>query len=358
MTDRPLTAFSRKLLESIEGATTIPLFGNAPPFDWRRLSALLAARFDSKDFSIEPSEQAWGQAEEIKTSLGTHFFSTAIYLNPIQSPFYFAIPKADKNKLTALMMQGKAKSQVSEPLKEGFCRFLVLEALQAASELGPLAKLTPCLGDDAKFLEEESAFCIDVEIAFGEQSCWSRLIFPNSFRKAWIEHFSMCRSEYSISDLSKSTELSLGLECGFLTLTKEIWDEFEVGDFISLDRGSFGKDALAVLKFAEIPLFQARVKNDKITLTDYVFTNEEPMEKDTPEEESGSIKNVPLQVSVELARLKLTLDQLMHLNPGNVLELPIHPDQSVSLTVNGKKVGRAELLTLGETFGIRILELG
>ncbi len=76
------------------------------------------------------------------------------------------------------------------------------------------------------------------------------------------------------------------------------------------------------------------------------------------EEESVTIKDVPLSVSVELARLKITLDQLMHLNPGNMLTLPVHPDQGVVLTVNGKKVGRAELLYLGESLGIRILEIG
>jgi flagellar motor switch protein FliN len=96
------------------------------------------------------------------------------------------------------------------------------------------------------------------------------------------------------------------------------------------------------------------------------MTQEENMEEKSQaqelvqpaEESSGSIKDVPLNVCVELARLRITLDHLMHLNPGNMLELPIHPDQGVSLTVNGKKVGRAELIYVGETLGIRILELG
>jgi type III secretion system YscQ/HrcQ family protein len=353
MKEKPLAAMSRGVRELIEGSKTIPLFGNAPPFDWHRLSALLAARFEVKEFSIKPFEQAFRDSDEIKTGLGAHYFKTAIFLNPIPHPIFFAIPKADKNKLTALMMQGKAKSQISEPLKESFCRFLVLEALGASSEIDPISKLTPVLGDGETPFLEESAFCIDVEIAFGEHSCWSRLIFPNSFRKAWVEHFSLHTSEYSSSELAKSTELSLSLEYGTLSLGKEIWDDLEIGDFVPFDRGGEG---LAVLKLGDISLFQARVESEQITLTDYGFKNEENMEEN--EEESVSIKSIPLQVSVELARLGITLDQLMHLNPGNVLELPIDPDQSVTLRVNGKKVGRAELLSLGETFGIRILELG
>ena len=363
-----IAAILRKIPEIIEGADAIPLFGNAPPFDWHQLSSLLSSRFEAKDFSVHPSEQTWCTAKEVKEGLGANFFSAAIHLNPLQPPFYFAIPKADKNKLTAAMMQGKTKSQISEPLKEGFCRFLVLEALSASSGIEPLAKLTPSLGEKAE-IPEESAFCIDVEISFGENSCWSRLILPASFRKAWVEHFAMNPPEYFSHEIAKSTELVLGLECGSVLLSQKEWDDLERGDFVVLDRGSYNpieKTSTAVLKLGTVPLFQAKVEQDKMELIEYAFTNEENMASSnedgadlTPaEEESVSIKDVPLNVCVELARLKISLDDLMHLNPGNMLTLPVHPDQGVSLTVNGKKVGRAELLFLGESLGIRILELG
>ena len=175
-----------------------------------------------KDFSVQPSEQAWFTDEEIRKGLGAHYFCTQIFLHPLQSPFYFAIPKADKNKLTAWMMQGKAKVQISEPSKEGFCRFLVLEALAASSAMDPISKLTPSLGEKSE-IPEENAFCIDVEIALSEQSCWSRLIFPASFRKTWVEHFAKTPPEYFSSDLAKSTELVLGLECGTVVLSQTEW---------------------------------------------------------------------------------------------------------------------------------------
>lgn len=358
----------RKVLEFIEGTDQIPLFGNAPPFDWYRLSSLLAARFEMKDFSLQISEQAWIKAEKVQEGLGANYFCTSIFLNPIPSPFFFVIPKADKNKLTASMMQGKSKTQISEPLKEGFCRFLVLEALAASSSIDPISKLTPSLGEKSK-VPEENAFCIDVEISFGEQSCWSRLILPASFHKAWLEHFALHEMEYVSSELSKSTELILGLECGSVLLSPSECDDLKPGDFVLLDKGNYNVErntAMAVLKIGTIPLFQAKIERNQMELLEYAFTNEERMEQNsrddsrlTPaEEENTSIKDVPLNVCVELARLKITLDHLMHLNPGNTLELPIDPDQAVSLTVNGKKIGRAELLYLGESLGIRILEIG
>ncbi|HEV7737332.1 MAG TPA: FliM/FliN family flagellar motor switch protein, partial [Chlamydiales bacterium] len=69
-------------------------------------------------------------------------------------------------------------------------------------------------------------------------------------------------------------------------------------------------------------------------------------------------KELPMNVTVELARLRITLEKLIQLVPGNMIELPIQPDQPVHLTVNGQVIGKAELVQLGETLGIRILEIG
>lgn len=363
-----LAAILRRVPEIIEGADTIPLFGNAPPFDWHHLSSILSTRFEMKDFSIHPSRQSWRSPQEIEKELGADYFCTAIHLNPLSPPFYFAIPKADQNKLTTAMMEGKTKTQISEPLKEGFCRFLVLEGLSASSAIDPISKLTPTLGEAAK-IPHENAFCIDVEIAFGEVSCWSRLVIPASFRKAWIEHFSTEKPEYHTSELAKATELIVGCELGSVALSQQEWASLHPGDFVLLDRGHFdfqSNTTLAILKLGPLSLFQVRISQDKMEIIDYVTTYEETMEQekaDNPSlppanESSVSIKDIPMNVSVELARLRITLDQLMHLHPGNMLTLPIHPDQGVFLMVNGKKVGRAELLYLGDSLGIRILELG
>ncbi|HSX38078.1 MAG TPA: type III secretion system cytoplasmic ring protein SctQ [Chlamydiales bacterium] len=366
--NQPLALRLRQLPEPIAEANLIPLFGNAPPFDWHKLSSILADRFEIKDFSVHPSTQSWASFEEIKEQLETNYFSTSIFLHPLHPPFYFAISKADKNKLTAAMMHGKAKAQISEPLKEGFCRFLVLEALAASSSIDPISKLTPSLGEKIK-MPDEAAFCIDVEIAFGTTSCWSKLIIPSAFQKAWVEHFSMQKPKYYPSDLAKSTELILDCQCGSVLLSQFEWESLEPGDFVLLDKGNYdpiSKSSLVELKIKNMPLFQAKISENQLDLLHYATIHEETMQYESKEEspvfpveeKSLSMKELPMQVSVELARLRISLDQLMHLTPGNTLTLPVHPDLGVVLTVNGTKVGRAELLYLGESLGIRILELG
>ena len=67
---------------------------------------------------------------------------------------------------------------------------------------------------------------------------------------------------------------------------------------------------------------------------------------------------IPLTLSVEVARLRINLDKLLALSPGNILELPVKPQQGVDVVVEGKKIAKAELVKLGEMLGIKILSLG
>jgi flagellar motor switch protein FliN/FliY len=67
---------------------------------------------------------------------------------------------------------------------------------------------------------------------------------------------------------------------------------------------------------------------------------------------------VPMTVTVEVTRLRVSLDKLLQLSPGNVLELPVKPEQGVDLTINGKKVAKAELIKMGDALGVKILQIG
>ncbi len=69
-------------------------------------------------------------------------------------------------------------------------------------------------------------------------------------------------------------------------------------------------------------------------------------------------KDIPFPIVIEIDRIHLPLEKLLSLEPGNVLELPIRPEQGVYLTVHGKKIARGELIKLGDTVGVKILEIG
>lgn len=62
-------------------------------------------------------------------------------------------------------------------------------------------------------------------------------------------------------------------------------------------------------------------------------------------------------LSVELARLNLTVTDLGSLKSGQVLELKRFPQDAVDLIVAGKLVGKGELVEVEGELGVRILSL-
>jgi flagellar motor switch protein FliN len=259
----------RKLAEWIPEMTEIPLFGQAPPFDWQRLSSLLSARFEAKALSLRPKEQEWREPGAIKTGLGRNPFVASVLLNPLDATLYFAMSRSDANKFLSWMMHGTSKHLVSEPLKEGFSRFLLLEILDAASKIGPLQKLTPQLGETSE-LPEEPSFCIDIELSYGQSACWGRLILTGTFRKKWIEHFSQTPSEYATSPTALATELIVGIKTGSVLLSQEEWKAVELGDVLVLDQGGYDarkQTGIATLNIGSIPLFQVKIKQNKLNFS-------------------------------------------------------------------------------------------
>ena len=362
----PFRTFLRKVANEVPFLGTIPLFGNAPPFEWDKASQLLSEKFGLGPFEIQPGKQLWLEAVEVHASLGRNALVTELKFLPLSSPLYFGMARADVAKLTSWLL-GKKKFS-SEILQEGFYRYLLLESLDTISQVAPLQKLTPELLEESS-LPETGAFSVEIEIRFEGKSAWGKLFIPEAFRKEWIAHFSAAPSEYVPSDTARSTELVLGIKTGSVNLRASEWEKLKEGDFLLLDKNSYDArkhQGVALFTLGNTPLFQVKIKHNQIELLDYAFYYEDPMADQLPpiegfqaaNEEVSPLKDLPLHVTVEIGRLRITLDELMHLNPGNVLELPIHPDQGVTLTINGQKVGRAELLHLGETLGIRLLEIG
>lgn len=88
---------------------------------------------------------------------------------------------------------------------------------------------------------------------------------------------------------------------------------------------------------------------------------EKSIAAEAPAEEPKQLlapREVPLNVVVEVGRVQMNVEKLLALEPGNLLELNIHPEQGVDLVINSKKVGKGELIRIGDNLGVRILEIG
>lgn len=66
------------------------------------------------------------------------------------------------------------------------------------------------------------------------------------------------------------------------------------------------------------------------------------------------VLDFPLEVSVRLGDAQRTIGQLMNLTVGTVIELDNMIDEPVDLVVNGKAFARGEVVTVGESFAVRL----
>ncbi len=69
-------------------------------------------------------------------------------------------------------------------------------------------------------------------------------------------------------------------------------------------------------------------------------------------------KEIPVALVIEIGRLQLSAQQLMEMRSGNVLDLRVQPESGVDLVVNNQLVGRGELVQVGGTLAVRVLEVG
>ena len=69
------------------------------------------------------------------------------------------------------------------------------------------------------------------------------------------------------------------------------------------------------------------------------------------------IKDVPLEVTVELGRTTKSIKDILEFAPGTIVELNKIAGESVDILVNGKYVAKGEVVVIEESFGVRITEI-
>lgn len=85
------------------------------------------------------------------------------------------------------------------------------------------------------------------------------------------------------------------------------------------------------------------------------FTSGNPM---IPLQENiDLIKDVPLEVTVELGRTHKSIQEILDFTPGTIIELNKIAGEPIDVLVNGKYVARGEVVVIEESFGIRITEI-
>ncbi len=408
----------KKLPSALLQLDDIPLLGFPPQFPWDSLAQNLSQLLEIKDLKIFPKEIKWRTAEELYSGLDHTLVAKNISVAPLSGSVCWVMPQEALRIFTAQLIEKRNpdSEQYDESFQEGLYQFLTVEVLHSLGQINFDNHLSYQLLPEAE-LPSEPALCLEVQITLSQTTLYGRLLISPEFRQSWKERYANRKLDFPLDDsLINRVTVPVHLDAGQVVLTEEEWEKLQPGDFLVLDSCSLqadGKKGRVMLTVNQRPFLRGRVKEGVLKILEFPsyevgdtmaeespeeekFSEEPELEEEADEEESDeeedegeieqekdepvesppeeekkvegveitketfekiSPETLPLTVNIEVGRIQMSLQKLLELQPGNLLELDVHPENGVDLVVNGKRVGKAELLTIGETLGIRILDI-
>jgi flagellar motor switch protein FliN/FliY len=88
-------------------------------------------------------------------------------------------------------------------------------------------------------------------------------------------------------------------------------------------------------------------------------------EEQTPSPESNMedsvnmefVLDIPLEITVELGRTKMLINDMLKLGQGSVIELTKLAGESLEILANQKPIARGEVVVVNEKYGVRLTEV-
>ena len=74
-------------------------------------------------------------------------------------------------------------------------------------------------------------------------------------------------------------------------------------------------------------------------------------------ENIGLIRDVPLEITVELGRTTKRISEILEFSPGTVVELDKLVGESLDILVNGQFIAKGEVVVIDENYGIRVTDI-
>ena len=69
------------------------------------------------------------------------------------------------------------------------------------------------------------------------------------------------------------------------------------------------------------------------------------------------VLDIPVNISMEIGRTKISIRNLLQLNQGSVVELDRLAGEPMDVLVNGTLIARGEVVVVNEKFGIRLTDI-
>ena len=83
----------------------------------------------------------------------------------------------------------------------------------------------------------------------------------------------------------------------------------------------------------------------------------QPVVKETGEANLDVILDIPVTLSMEIGRTEITINDLLQLGQGSVVELERLAGEPMDVMVNGTLIAHGEVVVVDEKFGIRLTDV-
>ena len=84
---------------------------------------------------------------------------------------------------------------------------------------------------------------------------------------------------------------------------------------------------------------------------------EESQDQDQGQMDLDFILDIPLELSVELGKTKMLVNDLLQLGQGSIIELNKLAGESLEVYINHKLIARGEVVVVNEKFGVRLTDV-
>ena len=402
----------RKVPAALKNLDEVPLLGNPPFFNWPLFEKELGETLGLKDLVVKTTPVQACESSHFKEGFENPdilYFRVA----PLKGQAALLFPTGDLDKLFQFLAQKEIHHHlIDREFKEAFQRFFLLEAFSACQKAFSDRSLSPQILEEGS-LTEEIGWISDISLSWAEGAVSCRLVIPDELSSGSFKDKYKQPLLNASPVFYSSITLDVHAETGRTHLSRKEWNSLQKGDYLILESCHIlpGDDKGRVLLTVNgTPVFRAKIKDGSIKILetpqfyelgtpmppttpphddlrdeeldeneeefDDEFTDEEELEA---EEEEGALPplpqtkgkvasaiepqkpfkadDIPLEIIVEVGRFQMTVQKLSELQPGNLIDLDIHPENGVDLVVNGTCIARGELLKIGDTLGVRILDI-
>lgn len=394
----------RQLPKEVLTLNQAPLFGYPPEYDLslmaKELSQALGAQIDISDSTIDTRDLS-----HLKEGFHENTLLLPFKIAPLRGVAFILVPQEALHSLIKKELPVDFHKAIDKELVSAYQDFTIAHAIQAFQKSFPDKTLIPQFAQEST-LPEESMLSKEISLKIEGVRFPARLLITQELLKSWKEKF---QKRAQPAGVLNELYVNIHLEAGRVSLTREEFKSLEVGDYLVLDSCQLtpGENKGRVLLTLEKrPIFRAKIKDGQLKILEYPFLYEDrtPMAKDsqhdeeleddqtdeyieeeeeeeieegevdspenasTPNAQSQKIappsaqapiktEEIPLDIVVEVGKFKITVQKLSELKPGQVLDLGFNPDDGVDLVLNGHLVAKGELLKVGDTLGVRILDI-